>query len=248
MLEHVHRSKLHVRPTVNVTGNLGAGLRLEDIPFDVIAGGQRYTRTASGLLIPSERTLDLSRPPIPMDDFTHPPAELRRDTSAATPPAWARVAGRGLFVLDVAVSLGALAEASPAAALGKSGGEGQGNMELILGLTLSVIMLIMGWRAYTGRWRTWLGHPGLLPKIRAYPAPGMLYGGIGLLAGMLLMGLDTDALPRSVVGILLALFLIGIWTSLLSLVWLPRFMVPRWVETAERAKGLRARSRPDSSS
>ncbi|MCQ1952640.1 MULTISPECIES: hypothetical protein [Arthrobacter] len=112
-------------------------------------------------------------------------------------------------------------------------------MGFLLGLALSLATIFQGWRAYTGRWRTWIGYPGLLPRLRAYPMLGMLYGGIGLLAGTVLVEADTDSLPRPVLAVLMMIFLAGIWTLLISVVWLPRFMVPRWVEAAERANGLR---------
>ena len=112
-------------------------------------------------------------------------------------------------------------------------------MGFLLGLALSIATIVQGWRAYTGRWRTWIGFPGLVPRLRAYPTLGMLYGGIGLLAGTFLVGLDTDSMPRSLIGLLLLVSIAGVWTMLLSGVWLPRFMVPHWVEAAERANGLR---------
>lgn len=104
VLEHVHQSQLHVRQTVEVSGDLAAELRLENIPYEVIDGGVRYTRTPSGILIPVERSVDLNRLPFPADDFARPAPELRLNSDAATPPAWARWAGRGLFVLDAGVT------------------------------------------------------------------------------------------------------------------------------------------------
>jgi len=109
-------------------------------------------------------------------------------------------------------------------------------MAFILGLILGLAGLAMGWRAYTGRWRTWLGQPGLVPRVRAYPALGMLYGGIGLLTAVLLWEVDPDSLAKPLLGVLLVLTLGGIWTFLVSLVWLPRFMLPRWVKMAEKVK------------
>lgn len=47
-------------------------------------------------------------------------------------------------------------------------------MGFFAGLILSLVVLAMGWCAHTGRWRTWVGHPGLLPRVKAYPALGML--------------------------------------------------------------------------
>ena len=116
-------------------------------------------------------------------------------------------------------------------------------MGFLLGLILSLVVLAMGWRAYTGRWRTWVGHPGLLPKVKAYPALGMLYGGIGLLTGTLLWDVDGDSLPRPLLAVLLTLLLGGIWTFLMSLVWLPGFMVPHWVKVAEDVRDSRTPGR-----
>ena len=109
-------------------------------------------------------------------------------------------------------------------------------MGIFAGLILSVVVLVMGWRAHTGRWGTWVGHPGLLPRVKAYPALGLLYGGIGLLTGTLLWDVDADSLPKPILGVLLTVMLGGIWTFLVSLVWLPRFMVPGWVKSAEQAR------------
>ncbi|MCC3281144.1 MULTISPECIES: hypothetical protein [Arthrobacter] len=109
-------------------------------------------------------------------------------------------------------------------------------MGFILGLILSLVILAMGLCAYTGRWRMWLGHPGLLPRVKAYPALGMLYGGVGLLTGTLLWDVDGDSIPRPLLAVLLVVILGGIWTFLMSLVWLPRFMIPRWVKITENVK------------
>ncbi|MBD8044042.1 hypothetical protein H9638_09510 [Arthrobacter sp. Sa2BUA2] len=113
-------------------------------------------------------------------------------------------------------------------------------MGFILGLILSLVVLTMGWRAHTGRWRSWLGHPGLLPRVRAYPGLGMLYGGIGLLTGTLLWDADPRSMGKPLLGLLLVLMLGGIWTFLVSLVWLPKFMLPDWVRVAERTTERRA--------
>ncbi|MBF4993838.1 hypothetical protein ITX31_06900 [Arthrobacter gandavensis] len=104
VLEHVHQSQLHVRQTVDVSGDLAAELRLENIPYEVVDGGVRYTRSPSGILIPVERSVDLTRVPFPDDGFARPGPELRLNAEAATPPAWARWGGRGLFVLDAGIT------------------------------------------------------------------------------------------------------------------------------------------------
>ncbi|MFJ2659412.1 hypothetical protein [Arthrobacter koreensis] len=104
VLEHVHQSQLHVRRTVDVSGDLAAELRLENIPYEVVDGGVRYTRSPSGILIPVERSVDLTRVPFPDDGFARPGPELRLNAEAATPPAWARWGGRGLFVLDAGIT------------------------------------------------------------------------------------------------------------------------------------------------
>ena len=104
VLEHVHQSQLHIRQTVDVSGDLAAELRLDNIPYEVMDGGVRYTRSPSGILIPVERSVDLTRVPFPADDFARPGPELRLNPEAATPPAWARWGGRGLFVLDAGIT------------------------------------------------------------------------------------------------------------------------------------------------
>ncbi|WP_312183112.1 hypothetical protein [Arthrobacter sp.] len=106
VLGQVHHSPVHVRRTLDVSGDLAAELRVENIAYDVIDSGVRYTRTPSGILIPAERVLDLNRPPIPMTDYGRPRPELRLDANAdtLTPPGWARWAGRGLFTLDAGVT------------------------------------------------------------------------------------------------------------------------------------------------
>ena len=119
ILEHVHQSPVHVRKPLEVVTEPrvfdlqpGPPLRLEgplhvdDMAYDFIdANGQKWARTPSGILAPLGATVDVNRPPIDMDAYARPRPELRLDREAVTPPAWAKNAGRGLFVLDAGMTI-----------------------------------------------------------------------------------------------------------------------------------------------
>jgi hypothetical protein len=100
-------------------------------------------------------------------------------------------------------------------------------------------MAVAGWRAYSGRWRRWLAYGGLVPGIRSYPGLGLLYGGIGFMLAPLAAWAAENGAPDAVTAAALLPAVAGILISLLSIVWLPRFMRPAWVRTAEHEEPLR---------
>lgn len=117
--DHVHRSPIHVRKPLEVVTNptvfeleLGPPLRLEgplhmdDMRYDYVdADGNKFVKTASGILAPVGSTVDVNRPPIDLDTYDRPGSTLRLDPDAVTPPDWARNAGRGLFVVDAGLTV-----------------------------------------------------------------------------------------------------------------------------------------------
>lgn len=117
--EHIHQSPIHVRKPLEVVTSptvfdleLGPPLRLEgplhmdDMPYDYIDGnGNKFVKTASGILAPVGSAVDVNRPPIDPDAYERPGPTLRLDPDAVVPPDWARNAGRGLFVVDAGLTV-----------------------------------------------------------------------------------------------------------------------------------------------
>ena len=104
-------------------------------------------------------------------------------------------------------------------------------------------MAFAGWRAYSGRWRRWLAYTGLIPNAPSYTGLGLLYGGISFLLAPAAVWTAEAGAPKAVVAALVLPVLAGMLIWLLSHAWLPRFMRPAWVRTAEQMQVLRTRRR-----
>lgn len=109
---------------------------------------------------------------------------------------------------------------------------------LVVILALGAWATYAGCRAYSGRWRAWRSIPGLLPKVRSYPGLGLLYAGIGFLAGAAAVAVGADGAPRPLLAGLLIIMLAGLGIFLLSFVWLPRLMRPAWVRAEDETEQL----------
>lgn len=117
-------------------------------------------------------------------------------------------------------------------------------------LAAGAAMAVMGWRAYSGRWRKWVTYGGLVPGVRSYPAPGLLYAGIGFLLAPVAVWMSESATPKPLLAATVVVAIGGVLIGLLSMAWLPRFMRPAWVRSAEEAERnprprLLVRQRPD---
>ncbi|GAA1108797.1 hypothetical protein [Arthrobacter flavus] len=93
---------LELGPPIRPTGPL----HMDDMPYDYIdADGKKWTQTPSGLLVRTGTTADVTRPPIDVENYQRPGPQLTTPDRVTSPPDWARNAGRGLFVVDVGMTV-----------------------------------------------------------------------------------------------------------------------------------------------
>jgi hypothetical protein len=87
----------------------GAPLHVDELAHDFIGpDGKKYVTLPSGFAVEAGSAADPQiRPqaPINMTAFHEPGTRLVADPEMASPPAWARNAGRGLFALDVGITV-----------------------------------------------------------------------------------------------------------------------------------------------
>ncbi len=110
-----------------------------------------------------------------------------------------------------------------------------------MAIAAGAAMVLAGWRAYSGRWRRWLAYGGLFPNLRSYPGLGLLYGGTSFLLAPAAAWASEAGAPKAAVAALVLPAIAGMLIWLLSLAWLPRFMTPAWVRTAEQEQMPRVR-------
>jgi hypothetical protein len=87
----------------------GAPLHVDELVHDFIGpGGKKYVTLPSGFAVEAGSAADPQirpEPPINMAAFEEPGTRLVADAEMASPPGWARVAGRGLFALDAGITV-----------------------------------------------------------------------------------------------------------------------------------------------
>ncbi|MBG6179772.1 hypothetical protein [Arthrobacter sp. CAN_A1] len=93
---------LELGPPIRPTGPL----HMDDMPYDYIdAQGKKWTQTPSGVLVRTGTTVDVGRPPIDGENYRRSTPQLTTPDRVTSPPDWARNAGRGLFVVDVGMTV-----------------------------------------------------------------------------------------------------------------------------------------------
>ena len=119
IVDRVQHSQVHVRvpletvrsprvfdlelgPPIRPTGPL----HMDDMPYDYIdADGKKWTQTPAGLLVRTGTTVDVGQPPIDGENYRRSTPQLTTPDRVTSPPDWARNAGRGLFVVDVGMTV-----------------------------------------------------------------------------------------------------------------------------------------------